>query len=56
MNRVVIRRHRSALIAGLFLVTFALSSHAVLFNIENLGKDDQSAHAAQITDPGLIAG
>ncbi|SDX59301.1 TIGR03118 family protein [Nitrosomonas oligotropha] len=49
-----IRLHRAAFVTGLFLVTFALPSHAVLFNINNLVTDDQSAHAAQITDPGLI--
>lgn len=49
-----IRLHRTALVTGLFLVTFALPSHAVLFNIDNLVTDDQSAHAAQITDAGLI--
>ena len=49
-----IRLHRTALVTGLFLVTFAFPSHAVLFNIDNLVTDDQSAHAAQITDAGLI--
>ncbi|MBS0587183.1 MAG: TIGR03118 family protein [Proteobacteria bacterium] len=49
-----IRLHRTALVTGLILVTFAFPSHAVLFNIDNLVTDDQSAHAAQITDAGLI--
>ena len=49
-----IRLHRTALITGLFLISFALPSHAVLFNINNLVTNDQSANAAQITDAGLI--
>lgn len=49
-----IRLHRTALVTGLFLISFALPSHAVLFNINNLVTDDQSANAAQITDTGLI--
>ncbi|MBS0424772.1 MAG: TIGR03118 family protein [Proteobacteria bacterium] len=48
-----IRLHRTALVTGLFLATFALPTHAA-FDIDNLVTDAQSAHAAQITDAGLI--
>lgn len=49
-----IQSHRAALVAGFLLVTFALPSHAILFNVTNLVTDDQIVHPAQITDPGLV--
>jgi uncharacterized protein (TIGR03118 family) len=46
-----IRFSYPALVLGFFLCG---SSWAVSFDVTNLVTDDQSAHAAQITDPGLI--
>src|SRR5205814_8570274 len=40
-------------LAGAILIGLALPAAAVDFNQMNLVTDDQSAHAAQITDPGL---
>lgn len=49
-----IQLYRAAFVASLLLITFALPSHAITFNVNNLVTDDQSVHPAQITDPGLV--
>jgi uncharacterized protein (TIGR03118 family) len=48
-----IRSLCKALAMGAVLVIFALPASAAYFAVTNLVTDDQTAHPAQITDPGL---